>query len=343
LTADDALSKFLYRVSADARPAPAETAQPHEAVYAVFDEAGAGRARSKYLGLVDGRRAALFPQRIFADLLPDAQPSPASADTPLDEVQRRLLNEAVYAVPVFDDSGAFVGAVTRDSLLAALYGQATEAAERSDEARRLNEQQRNLIAFEIHDGLVQYAVAARMHLQSFAAMAGEINAVAADELTRGMKMLDETIREARQLIHSLYPPSLDQADVTTAIRELVEQRQSSSGLTIEFVAGRDDLRLPKPIEASVFRVVQEALSNAIRHSGSDRALVRLERLEDRVRVEVRDWGCGFDPLVTPWGHGLTGIRHRARVLNGEAVITSAPGKGATISVEFPVVPADDSK
>ena len=85
--------------------------------------------------------------------------------------------------------------------------------------------------------------------------------------------------------------------------------------------------------------MQECLTNACRYSQSEKVRVELGQAGDRVHVEVRDWGIGFDPAQVEHGHyGLQGIRERARSLGGSAVIETAPGKGTRITVDLPLLP-----
>jgi len=336
LTASDALSRSMKRVAADARPRVRDIAERHDTVYAVFDETDGSSGDSIFLGLVDSRRAALFPQRIFADLLPASPPAPLSANAPLEQAQRRLLDEEVCALPVVDCRGLLVGAVTRDSLLAILRDRGQEMSPECEKCFELSEQQRSLIAFEIHDGLVQYATAAQMHFQAVAAAQESYDAAAADQFARGMILLEETIREARSLIQGLYPPSLEEGSVAAAIEVLVDQRRSDAGPKIEFEHELGELRLSSPQEIAVFRIVQEALANAMRHSGSDRIRIELIQQEGHIHLTVHDWGRGFDPGSVPPRHGLSGIRRRALALQGRATIESSPQQGTRIVVEFPL-------
>ena len=99
-------------------------------------------------------------------------------------------------------------------------------------------------------------------------------------------------------------------------------------------------RLEPLLEATVYRIVREAVTNLNRHSQSDRSEIRLTQVGDRLQIEIEDWGIGFDPAgVGKDRFGLQGIRERARLLGGRAVISSAPGKGTRVFVDLPVVPA----
>ena len=202
----------------------------------------------------------------------------------------------------------------------------------------LQEQQHSLIAFEIHDGLIQCITAARMHLQSAAEHLEGMAPEAAADFARGMELLQEGIDEARCLIRGLHPPVLEGVGLVPAIESLVEQQQIFTGRAIEFVYDESPLHLARFQEINLFRIVQEALANAVRHSGAKRIRVEISRQADHVRIEVRDWGCGFDIRALREGYGLKGIEHRARALQGEADITSSPGDGTQVAVRIPASP-----
>ena len=96
-------------------------------------------------------------------------------------------------------------------------------------------------------------------------------------------------------------------------------------------------RLEPLLEATIYRIVQQAINNIQRHSRAERAEIRLTQQGDWIHLEIQDWGIGFDPSsVSEDRFGLQGIRERARLMRGRAVIDSAPGKGTQINVDLPV-------
>jgi PAS domain S-box-containing protein len=202
----------------------------------------------------------------------------------------------------------------------------------------LHERERKLMAYEIHDGLTQHLTGALYRLQAFR----ETWARKPDEAWKAfdvsMNLLRQSIDDARQLISGLRPPILDEAGVVEAVDYLVCETRDRTGLTIEFDHDEAFDRLAPPLESTIFRVVQEALTNATRHSGSDRVRIELGQAGGRVRVVVRDWGSGFDPAAVEDGRfGLRGIRERARLLGGKAAVETAPGEGTRVTVELPLV------
>ncbi|MCX7425251.1 MAG: PAS domain S-box protein [Planctomycetia bacterium] len=259
----------------------------------------------------------------------------------------RCFHTSVY--PIFDAEGK----VARQVVFAR---DVTEAKKADEELRRkqrllrqlldLQEQERRLVAYEIHDGLAQELTGALLRLQAFR----EILKRDPDDAWRvfdvGVNLLGQSVSEARRLITGLRPMILDESGIAAAIDYLVCENTQRGGPRIEFHDGLGDDRLAAALEVAVFRIVQEALTNARQHSRGDRVRVDLSRRDGTVRVEVRDWGVGFDAAtVTENQFGLESIRERARLLGGHATVDAAPGKGTRILVELPVVkdlPGDGS-
>ena len=132
-------------------------------------------------------------------------------------------------------------------------------------------------------------------------------------------MLQQSHVEARRLISGVRPPILDESGVMAAIAHLVYDPAFDGGPKIEF-RNRVDVQAAAPaMENVIYRIVQEGLTNARNHSKSEKIGVSLKQRGDRLRIEIRDWGVGFDPNVVRQDHfGLEGIRERARLLGGNA-------------------------
>lgn len=219
------------------------------------------------------------------------------------------------------------------------------AEERLREDRRLlremlesQESDRKLVAYEIHDGLAQELVAAIYKFQSVEQLRDDQPDAAREEFDAAVRLLREAMAETRRLISGLRPPVLDESGVVAAIECLIAENRHVGCPEIEFVHELEPGRLAPPLEGALFRIVQEGLTNACRHSGSRKVRVELGQTGGRVRVEVRDWGVGFDPAQVPGGHfGLHGIRERARQLSGSAAIETAPQQGTRVIVELPLV------
>lgn len=223
---------------------------------------------------------------------------------------------------------------------------AEEAAAREErQLRRLldiQERERRLLAYELHDGFVQPLTAALMTLESSLEDQKEQRAgSAAKRQANAVRLLRESIDQVRRLMEGLRPPILDQYGVVSAIENLACEVQEGGGPSVTYHRNVRFTRLAPPLETAIFRVVQEGLSNARRHSGANEVRIGLHQQGDRVRVEIEDNGVGFDPETVRAGcFGLEGLRERARLFGGSAAIDSAPGRGSRLVVEFPLVDRD---
>ena len=212
----------------------------------------------------------------------------------------------------------------------------------------LAERDREVVAFEIHDGFAQQLAGAKMQFEASSRLQASNPEQARRAFDKGLQLLREAIQESRRLVSGLRPPVLDAFGVVPAIEHLILQDRRPEGPEIEFavdvrgpaVEGQFK-RLARPLENAVFRIVQESLTSALKHSRSPKIRVHLADDGQRVYLTVRDWGVGFDPDQVAEGHfGLRGIRERARLLDGRATIESTPGGGTTIRVELPLVPQE---
>lgn len=199
----------------------------------------------------------------------------------------------------------------------------------------IQERERQLVSYEIHDGLSQYLAGAMMHLEAYEHVVGD--GAGARDLREGLRLLRAAADEARRLIGGLRPPALDELGIVDAIESLVGEARVDVP-RVQFDHRLEAGRLPADVETTIFRIVQESLSNVRRHAQAGSASVRLEQeAGGRVRVAVEDDGIGFDTAAVPDDRfGLEGIRQRAQLLGGEATIASLPGRGTTVSVTLPL-------
>jgi|GEM_PF-3510494 len=198
-----------------------------------------------------------------------------------------------------------------------------------------HETDRKLIAYEIHDGPVQYVTAALMHLESAISANGGAKGPLGLAMATPLRLLRETIQESRRMINGLQPMILDESGVVPAIQYLIEGNTGPQ--TVEFEHQIESERYSPMLEGALFRICQEALNNAYKYSQAKRIKIRLREERGWVRLEVEDDGIGFKPKETERRtFGLNGVRERARLLQGHAIIHSVLGRGTRISVEMPV-------
>ncbi len=202
----------------------------------------------------------------------------------------------------------------------------------------MQEREQRLVAYEIHDGLAQQLAGAQMTFEAFGELIGGVSADSRKVYDDGIRLLSDSLTEARRLISGLRPPILDESGIVSAVEYLIHEAQDRESVTIDFAHNVRCGRLAGPLEAAIFRIVQEGLTNACRYSGADKIRVDLLLQNDRIYVVVEDWGVGFDIAAVEHSRfGLRGIRERARLFEGRATIDSTPGKGTRVSVELPLL------
>jgi signal transduction histidine kinase len=202
-----------------------------------------------------------------------------------------------------------------------------------------SDHERQLIAYEIHDGLAQQLTAAIMYFQNSSRLQGQDDERAAVAYDTGVTILRQSLAEARRLISGVRPPILDEFGIVAAINHLIHDCQAKHDAPeIAFYSEVDFDRLTPILENAIYRMVQEGLTNALAHSKSARVQVDLVQEDEQVRLRIQDWGVGFrTEEVMESCFGLEGIRERARLLQGIATITSAAGEGTSITVDLPII------
>jgi len=201
-----------------------------------------------------------------------------------------------------------------------------------------HQRERQLTAFEIHDGMVQEMTAAVMLLESTKESLSDSDERVNTKFGHALSMVRHAIDEARRLIEGLAPPVLEAEGILPALNSLIDDMSAKSDMSVTLATDFDGRRFAPALEMSVFRIVQESLNNAWRHGQARLATIRLKERGDMIRVIVRDFGKGFDvDSVSPTRYGLRGIRERTRLLGGQAKIVSVPGKGTLVVAELPVV------
>jgi signal transduction histidine kinase len=214
------------------------------------------------------------------------------------------------------------------------------AAEQQRQRLAAAEDERRRWARELHDETLQNLAALRMQLA--AARRSERSGALDDAVGEAIGRLEQEIGNLRALITDLRPAALDEFGVEGAIETLV-QRVSRHGLEVElgldlaYERGRRPTRPTAELESAIYRIVQEALTNAVKHGTARRAWVMIHEDAADVHVSVRDDGAGFDPPAVARGFGLVGMRERAELLGGTLLVESAPGSGTTVSATLPAV------
>jgi signal transduction histidine kinase len=198
-----------------------------------------------------------------------------------------------------------------------------------------DERERKLVAFEIHDTLLQDVLGALMVLEAAAAKGDAPQGDHARRLEQARALLRKSIDGTRRMVAGLRPRGLEEQGVAAAIGELAREFKER-GLDVGLSQSLDGKRLSPELESTVYRIVQEGLTNVIRHSRSPRAEVEIKIRAGKLRLCVRDFGVGFNPAaVNPEHFGLEGLKARARLAGGRVTIQSTPGRGTTVTAVLP--------
>jgi signal transduction histidine kinase len=157
------------------------------------------------------------------------------------------------------------------------------------------------------------------------------------------QLVVQTLEDVHNLARELRPSILDDLGLEAAVERCVQEVNGRWSGEVDLVMiGMDNVRLPSPVETAVYRIIQESLTNVVRHAEARHASVLLERRSGRLRTIIEDDGKGFDLQAAAHSErlGLYGLRERAELLNGTLTIETAPGQGTSIFVEVPVDETD---
>jgi len=240
--------------------------------------------------------------------------------------------------PRFTPNGGFAGFIGSAIDITELKAARATLSNLNRRLMEAQEQERSRIARELHDDVGQRIVAVSMGLGAL------INLIAGGD-RRAVERIQELGREVQALVgdvskmsHRLHSSVLEPFGLASAAQTLCREMSTRHNVAVAFVDEDVPPTLPDGVALNVFRVLQEALSNAVKHSGSDRYDVTIRGRGDRIQLDVRDQGRGFDPAVAlaTSGLGLVSMQERLRFMNGEVTIESSPGKGTTVRATIPL-------
>jgi signal transduction histidine kinase len=227
-----------------------------------------------------------------------------------------------------DDVGPLV-------LFAAQAGVAIDNARIREELQRLAVlEDRERIAKELHDGIIQSLFAVGMGLQAVGSRADDPAAVR-PRLETAVEDIDRVIRDLRNYIFGLGPGGPADRQLDQALRDLVEEFRRGSDIAMRVSIDPEAASLLAPHASDVLQLAREAVANAVRHSGARTVAIELQQDVDGIVLEVEDDGSGFDPEAATRGHGLANLRSRAEAIGGRLEIVSAPGRGTSVRLSMP--------
>src|SRR5918993_1441253 len=198
-------------------------------------------------------------------------------------------------------------------------------------------EERNRLAREIHDTLAQGLTATALQLESADALLDAGPEEAHEPLRRALSLTRSNLEEARRSVLDLRAAPLEGRPLSEALRALVDRWEAETGISARYRAVNGSRPLPPRVEAALYRICQETLTNVARHAAAERVTVRLVATPETVQLIVRDDGHGFDPSsVGDDRHGIVGMRERVEMLGGSLEVRSGPGAGTRIEATVPL-------
>jgi two-component system sensor histidine kinase DegS len=199
------------------------------------------------------------------------------------------------------------------------------------------EEERQRIAQELHDGLGPALASLNIRLRTVHKLLEHDQHPVAKEIQELAQLAHANTQDIRRLIHDLRPTALDELGLVPAVRDYLARCRKEHGLDIAFT-GDEEARLPTSVETSLFRVVQEALNNVVKHAHAHRVNVTLACYDRHVELRVADDGLGFDPQSSRSGKhfGIWSMQERVEQLGGQFGIESALGAGTIIRAIVPL-------
>jgi signal transduction histidine kinase len=238
------------------------------------------------------------------------------------------------------DDELVLGSFAASAAAAMVTGRVLES-DRTQLSISASERERRRWARELHDETMQELGALKVMQES--ALAVNDPAIIRRALTNASEQVGRVINNLEALITELRPASLDQLGSQAAIEALVEHISARSGLTIEtdfdlaYESGRTTERHEPDLESAIYRIVQEALNNVVKHAGAEQVRIAVVEDETKLRVTVEDNGSGFSQSEGDrQGFGLIGMRERVEQLDGELAIGKGQSDGARVTATFPI-------
>lgn len=199
------------------------------------------------------------------------------------------------------------------------------------------ENERTRIARELHDGVGQHLSAVKLNLSNLQSVLHLKNEHEKTLMDNALAIVDDSVKEVRWVSHNMIPGTLLKEGLETAIRDFLNRIPTSGKLKIEFEAHQLSSKLESTTEIILYRVVQEAINNIIKHAKANSVNIQFIQHEQELILMIEDNGIGFDPnSLKNEGIGLKNIHSRIAYLNGSVDIDSKPQRGTTLTIEIPL-------
>lgn len=271
-----------------------------------------------------------------------------SALTPLRELGHALEQVSIEQIKIpedlekHEDQDIHRLVTTVNAMLIRLEKRTSQLKAISERAIRAQEEERGRIARSLHDDTAQTIVMLIINLERIEKKIPQDDPNLSRQVSESYKVATLLLENLRKVIWDLRPAILDDLGLIPAIRWYAQTNLKESGVQVEVEHGNDAIRLPPHLEIMLFRILQEAVSNILRHAGASKVIINLRLKDDYVALEIKDNGRGFDVEKTKEGAvtrkqlGLLGMQERISLVNGTVKVESTPGEGTTLRVYVPL-------
>ncbi|KUK84149.1 MAG: Sensor protein DegS and signal transduction histidine kinase [Pelotomaculum thermopropionicum] len=259
------------------------------------------------------------------------------------EVSLRRLENTVYrAEKLISQMGIVFNFLSGElQNLNSKIGEIKEAQQMAIGIIRAQEEERKRVAREIHDGPAQSMANIVMRAEYCLKLLDLDPGKVREELVSLQNLVRMSLLDVRKIIFDLRPMVLDDLGLAPAIKRYLSDYKEQYGLQVDFLFFGEQRRLDSAIEVALFRIIQETITNVRKHAQAKRAIVKIEQLNEKINIHIKDNGRGFnlDEIMTDKnrkGYGLVGMRERVQLLKGEINIITAPGQGTSINISVPL-------
>ena len=242
-----------------------------------------------------------------------------------------------------DSTNAMVRQLEKRLHNAQLFDQVRAASDRlrylTAQLVSVQEDERRRISLELHDEAGQAMTALQLNLGLIHSFLPNEPAKAARQIREAIDLTEMTMEKIRLLAHNLRPPALDAVGLSQAMEDLCRKISRQARLKIDF-SGSDVANLPDYIKISLYRVLQEALTNVMKHAQASVVIINLQDESNKIILTISDNGKGFSKNnlsdeLTRKGIGLLGMQERIEALGGKLEVSTQPAKGTTLLIEIP--------
>jgi signal transduction histidine kinase len=200
------------------------------------------------------------------------------------------------------------------------------------------DRERKRIASDLHDGIGQYLGASSMNFESVKHECFKLSPKSASRFKTGLTLLKKAMEETRNIARKLMPEALEEYGLSLAVEALIEYLEKTSRVNISFESTVRESSLHNRTSINLYRIIQEALNNAIVHGQSSKIVIKLYQRDDEVECIIKDNGIGMnldDPEIEK-GLGFQSMKFRVHLMSGSIYFDSQPNKGMTITLYIPI-------